>query len=142
MRDVDLTGFATLDPGILGHRHNLRRVKLTQTHSILATDGVDFVAEEGSSSARCDSLTLLDSPNIAGILSWASGTPGFGRLRELRVGFHPRTDTPHVEAFLRHSRKTLEVLHLQLRKRTRPFLAPAAYLNKLSRRLAHPDKYC
>ncbi|KAJ7438911.1 hypothetical protein B0H11DRAFT_572167 [Mycena galericulata] len=113
MLDIDITGFQELSPAILAHSRNLRRVKFSETRFVPATNGIEIAAETGAWSAQCESLTLLDTISVPDMLAWASSKPSFRGLRELRLGFEPHTDVPHVEAFLRHSRETLEALHFQ-----------------------------
>ncbi|KAJ7509548.1 hypothetical protein B0H11DRAFT_1960080 [Mycena galericulata] len=112
MRDVDLTGVDVVDPTVFQHCPNLRKVKLSEIDILRTADG-DLSAEAGPWSATCESLTILDTVNVPSMLSWAITVPTFRALRELRLGFRPLDGVPYVEDFLRHSRDTLEALHLQ-----------------------------
>ncbi|KAJ7736598.1 hypothetical protein DFH07DRAFT_966834 [Mycena maculata] len=114
--DVDLTGFDVIDWTIFERSPNLRRVKLSEIFNAGPASqrrNADLVPKAGSWPARCESLTVLDTGHVASVISWVIDTPSFGSLRELRLGFHPSQDVPHVEALLRHISGTLESLHLQ-----------------------------
>ncbi|KAJ7625737.1 hypothetical protein FB45DRAFT_1030073 [Roridomyces roridus] len=107
-----------------------RRIKLSEI-ARAGDIGADAELTEQVGAApwpeSCESLTVLDTVYLPSVVSWAITIPTFHALRELRLGFHPLDDMPHVESLLNHVGETLESLHLQPIYSSWP--TPANYIN-------------
>ncbi|KAJ7625792.1 hypothetical protein FB45DRAFT_71994 [Roridomyces roridus] len=130
MLDVDLTGFELADISIFRGCKSPRRIKLSEI-ARAGDIGADAELTEQVGAApwpeSCESLTVLDTVYLPSVFSWAITIPTFRALRELRLGFHPMDDMPHVESLLNHVSETLESLHLQPIYSSWP--TPANYIN-------------
>ncbi|KAJ7289393.1 hypothetical protein C8J57DRAFT_1277577 [Mycena rebaudengoi] len=106
--DVDFTGFDVLDLDTFNQCSSLKRIKFSE---------IDFVESSASGlfSAKCESVTILDTTHVETIISWIIRSPSFHALRDLRLAFQPRArdDVGYIENLLLHVSDTLESLHLQ-----------------------------
>jgi hypothetical protein len=110
MVDVDFTGFDVVDTAIFKHCRSLRRLKFSEIFELVVEKDSDA---DNAWPATFESLTILDTMLVEKMAKWATSTSSFSALRDLRIGFHPVRDGPHVGSLLRHVSGTLESLHLQ-----------------------------